>query len=291
MFVVTGITGNVGGEVARRLLAAHLPVRGVVRDVGKGATWAARSCELCAADINDPAALSNAFKGADGVFILVPPNFDPSPDFREAIATAAALSSALEAARPKNVVYLSTIGAQASRSNLLSQHTIIEQALRKLPVPIAFLRPAWFMENSSWEVAPARNGVIPCFLQPLDKSFPMVATSDVGRVAAELLQETSNGHSVVELEGPHRVSPNEIAATFAMLLGHPVKAEVVPRDTWESLFKSQGMKNPTPRIQMLDGFNEGWIEFEHGETGSRKGNVALEAVLRNLTEREGASAS
>ena len=290
MFVVTGITGNVGGEVARRLLAAHLPVRGVVRDVRKGATWAARSCELCAADINDPAALSNAFKGADGVFILVPPNFDPSPDFREAIATAAALSSALEAARPKNVVYLSTIGAQASRSNLLSQHTIIEQALRKLALPITFLRPGWFMENSAWDVAPAKNGVIPCFLQPLDKPVPMVATSDVGRVAAELLQEPSNGHSAVELEGPHRVSPNEIAATFAMLLGHPVKAEAVPRETWESLFKSQGTKNPTPRIQMLDGFNEGWIEFEHGETGSRKGTVELGAVLRKLIERESAAA-
>jgi hypothetical protein len=63
----------------------------------------------------------------------------------------------------------------------------------------------------------------------------------------------------------------------------------VPRDTWESLFKSQGMKNPTPRIQMLDGFNEGWIEFEHGEAGSRKGNVSLNSVLRKLVEREQAS--
>ena len=53
----------------------------------------------------------------------------------------------------------------------------------------------------------------------------MVATSDVGRVAAELFQELSNSHSAVELEGPHRVSPNEIAATFAMLLGRRVKAE------------------------------------------------------------------
>jgi hypothetical protein len=62
--------------------------------------------------------------------------------------------------------------------------------------------------------------------------------------------------------------------------------EAVPRGTWESLFKSQGMKNPTPRIQMLDGFNEGWIEFEGGEAGSRKGSVALETVLRTLIERE-----
>jgi uncharacterized protein YbjT (DUF2867 family) len=122
-------------------------------------------------------------------------------------------------------VYLSTIGAQASRSNLLSQHTIIEQDLRKLALPITFLRPGWFMENSAWDVAPAKNGVILCFLQPLDRPAPMVATSDVGRVAAELFQEPSNSHSAVELGGPHRVSPNEIAATFAMLLGRPVKAE------------------------------------------------------------------
>ena len=52
----------------------------------------------------------------------------------------------------------------------------------------------------------------------------------------------------------------------------------------ESLFKSQGMGNPTPRIQMLDGFNEGWIEFEGGEVGSRKGNITLHTVLRTLID-------
>jgi uncharacterized protein YbjT (DUF2867 family) len=289
MFIVTGITGNVGGEVARRLLAAHLPVRALVRDARKAENWAACGCELRVADINDAASLTDAFKGADGVFILVPPSFDPSPDFREARATAAALSSSLEATRPKRVVYLSTIGAQASRSNLLTQHTIIEQELRKLSVPITFLRPAWYMENSSWDVPSAKNGAIPSFLQPLDKPVPMIATSDVGSVAAELLQENSAGHRIVELESQHRVSPNEIAETFATILGRSVRAEAVPRDTWESLFKSQGMKNPTPRIQMLDGFNEGWIEFEQGKAGSRKGNVSLKSVLQKLIERERAS--
>jgi NAD(P)H dehydrogenase (quinone) len=37
-----------------------------------------------------------------------------------------------------------------------------------------------------------------------------------------------------------------------------------------------------PRMQMLDGFNGGWIEFEGGEHGSRKGDTALEAVLKDL---------
>ena len=146
------------------------------------------------------------------------------------------------------------------------------------------------MENSSWDVArAAKNGVFPSFLQPLDKPVPMVATADIGREAAELIQTTRSGRSVVELEGPHRVTPEEIAATFADLLGRPVRTDAVPRETWESLFLSQGMKNPAPRIQMLDGFNEGWIEFENGEAGSRKGKVELRTVLQRLIERESRS--
>jgi uncharacterized protein YbjT (DUF2867 family) len=288
MFAITGITGQVGGEVASNLLAAQQSVRGVVRDVSKCKAWAERGCELVSADINNAVALTAALKGVEGAFVMVPPNFDPSPDLSEARALAATLSSVLAAARPRRVVYLSTIGAQATRSNLLTQHTIIEQALRKLPMAITFLRPAWFMENFTWDVAPAKNGAIQSFLQPLDKLFPMVATSDIGRVAAELLQETWDGQRVVELEGPRRVTPTEVASSFANLLGSPVRIEEVPRETWEALFKSQGMKNPEPRIQMLDGFNKGWIEFEGKEAGSRKGKVGLETVLRTLIERDSA---
>jgi uncharacterized protein YbjT (DUF2867 family) len=282
-----GITGQVGGVVARALLAAGKPVRAVVRDAGKGQAWADRGCEVALANIEDPAFLSAAFQGAEGVFVLVPPNFDPAPGFPEAQALGAVLRAALEAARPTRVVYLSTIGAQASQSNLLTQHTIIEEAVDKCSMPVTFLRPAWFMENYSWDVAPAsRQGVIASFLQPLDKPVPMVATEDIGRVAATLLQETWASHRIVELEGSQRVTPNEIAAIFAKLMGRPIRMEAVPRESWEALFKSQGMKNPVPRIRMLDGFNEGWIDFERGETGSQKGSVAMETVLRNMIERE-----
>ena len=285
MFAITGVTGKVGREVARNLLDAHQHVRAVVRDTRKGAAWAECGCDVAQADINDSAALTSAFQGAEGVFVLVPPNFDPLPEFPEAEAIAAGLRSALQAARPGRVVYLSTIGAQASQSNLLTQHTIIEKALGDLPAPITFLRPGWFMENSSWDVAPAReNGVISSYLQPLDKPVPMVATADIGRVAAELLQEEWSGRRIVELEGPSRVTPDRIAATLGDLLGRPVRAEAVPRETWESLFRSQGMRNPSPRIRMLDGFNEGWIEFESGEAGSQKGKVGLQAVLQTLIE-------
>jgi uncharacterized protein YbjT (DUF2867 family) len=280
VYVITGITGNVGGSVARALLAAGQPVRAVVRNADKGASWAEQGCEVAVAKMNDAAALTAAFDGAQGVFVLPPPNFDPEPDFPEARVNAAAFRRALEKADPARVVYLSTIGAQATKQNLLTQHTIAEEALSHLPMPIAFLRPGWFMENCSWDVTPARdNGVIPSFLQPLDKPVPMVATADVGRLAAQLLQENWSGRRIVELEGPRRVTPDEIATTLSKILDRPVRMETVPRETWATLFKSQGMKDPMPRIRMLDGFNEGWIDFEGA---SIKGEITLETVLKSL---------
>jgi NAD(P)H dehydrogenase (quinone) len=288
MYAITGITGNVGGSVAHNLLTAGHSVRAVVRDIGKGDVWAERGCEVVKADISDATSLAAAFKGAEGVFVLVPPNFDPAPGFPEARSTAASLKSALERANPGRVVYLSTIGAQARESNLLTQHTMIEQVSGELAMPITFLRPAWFMENFRWDVAAAReSGSIMSFLQPLDKPVPMVATADIGREAAKLLEESWTGRRVVELEGPRRVTPNEVAHTFAEVLGRRVSMDAVPRETWEQLFRSEGIKNPAPRIRMLDGFNEGWIEFENGDAGSRKGEVALKSVLQTLVELEG----
>ena len=286
MYAITGITGDVGGKVARALLNAGHAVRAVIRDPRKGAVWEALGCDVSLADMNDAAALAASFKAASDVFVLLPPNFDPSPDFPETRAIVTALRRALATARPGKVVCISTIGAQAKRENLLTQLTIMEESLGDLPMPITFLRPAWFMENCSWDVAPARDTrVISSFLQPLEKPVPMVATADVGRVAAELLQETWTGRRIIELEGPTRVTPNQIAATFAEIFSHPVQAEAVPRQTWEQLFKSQGMKHPEPRIQMLDGFNQGWIEFEQDETRRRKGRIGLREDLTGLAGR------
>jgi uncharacterized protein YbjT (DUF2867 family) len=287
MFAVTGITGNVGGAVANSLLAAGRKVRAVVRDERKGEEWKRRGCEIAVADIHDAESLKKAFAGAEGVFVMAPPVFDPKPGFPEARSVAAAVRAALEAARPGRVVYLSTIGAQAIKESLLTQHTMIEKELKGTGVPITFLRPGWFMENFSWDVAPAREkGVIPSLLYPLDKVFPMVATEDIGRVAAELLEEKWTGVRVVELEGPLRVSPNDVAATFSKLLGKPVRVELAPHEKWEEMFRAQGMTNPLPRVQMLVGFNEGWIDYESGAAGTRKGKVELETVLKKLFERK-----
>ncbi len=285
MYAITGITGQVGGAVAHALLEAGQKIRAVARDPAKLSHWAARGCEIAVAEMTDSTALTKAFEGTDGVFVLLPPLFDPSPGFTEIRACIGALKLALVAAAPARVVCLSTIGAQATQPNLLNQLGIMEQQFADLDRPVAFLRPAWFMENAAWDVAPARErGVIQSFLQPLDKPFPMVATADIGLHAARTLQETWQGRRVIELEGPSRVTPNDIATAFSAILQRPVRTQAVARDTWEALFVAQGMKHPLPRMQMLDGFNEGWIEFEGGAS-IRKGATTLHSVLRALAAR------
>ncbi|MBV8635565.1 MAG: NmrA family NAD(P)-binding protein [Burkholderiaceae bacterium] len=283
MYAITGITGQVGGALARHLLDAGKPVRAVVRDAEKGKVWLSRGCELAIAAMDDASALKAAFMGAQGVFILLPPVFDPAPDFAEARTYIDAIAPALQAARPERVVCLSTIGAQASEPNLLTQLGMLEHALVDLPMPVAYLRAGWFMENSAWDVTAARDtGVIDSYLAPLERAIPMVATEDVGRVAAELLQQSWQGRRVVQLEGPERIAPLDIAAAFSRILTRQVEAHAVPRDSWAQRFAAQGMNNPGPRMRMLDGFNEGWIALE---VETIKGRVDLETVLRGLAQR------
>lgn len=203
MFAITGITGKVGGATAHALLAAGLPVRAVLRDAGKAENWAQRGCEVAIAEMEDAEALAAAFKGARGVFVLPPSCFDPEPGFPEARAVIDAVARALATARPDKVVCLSTVGAHSTRPNLLSQRTLIELELSRASMPVTFLRPAWFMENVAWDIAGVKaNGMLRSFLQPLDRAIPMVATADIGKVAAELLRQDWVGKRVVELEGP-----------------------------------------------------------------------------------------
>jgi uncharacterized protein YbjT (DUF2867 family) len=286
MYAITGITGKVGGAAARSLLSSHQPVRAVVRDRGKGAPWAQLGCEIAIADSTDAAALTAAFEGASAVFAMLPPVFDPSPGFPEARDFIHALYSALARAKPRKVVALSTIGADAPNPNLLNVLGDLERELGRLPMPITFLRAAWFMENAAWDIAAARQGRIPSYLQPLDRPVPMISADDVGRTAAELMQEEWQGRRVVELEAALRVSPDSLAAAFARALGSPVRAEAVPRDQWEALFRAQGMKNPVPRMQMLDGFNTGWIDFPNRGTNARKGAISLDQAIATLLQRD-----
>jgi len=289
-YAVMGITGQVGGAVARALLAAGHNVRGIVRDQARAAKWESAGVELALGDYSNVDALSAAFRGVDGAFVMLPADFAPSRGYPKARAESLALREALTAAMPSKVVALSSIGAHHPTGlGLITNLQILEETLASLPMPITFLRPAWFMENSVWDIAPAvQTGTISSFLLPLDKPIPMVATPDIGRVAAESLQEIWSGRRIVELEGPSRYSPNDLAEALSVARGRHISAVAVPRNEWDSLFLSQGTSDPAPRIEMLDGFNSDWISFEGNPATHVTGRIDLQSVIQTLVDQRGA---
>jgi len=281
MNAIIGITGQVGGATARALLKAGKPVRGIVRDKAKAAAWEAAGAELVAADVQDAASLEKALQGAEGVA--------PAPGYPENRAILANLRRVLARVRPDRAVYLSSIGAQQDHGlGLITQSHQVEQEMSSLPIANAFIRAAWFLENYQWDVPSAREqGEINVFLNPLDRGFPMVATNDIGELAAITLQQGWQGNRYLELEGPQRYSPLDAAAAFARLLNRPVEARPIPRAEWNALFEQQGMPKgrTAPRIEMLDGFNTGWIDFERTGAEAFKGRQTLEEVLRGLLKK------
>lgn len=286
MYAIMGITGQVGSATARHLLDNGQRIRAIVRDKAKAAAWAARGAEITIADWSDADALAAAFSNTLGAFVMLPANFAPSPDFSEPRALVQTLTAALREARPPKVVALSSIGAQHDRDlGLITQLHLLENALDTLPMPRAHVRAAWFMENIRWDVARAQSeGRLVSYLQPLERAIPMVSTDDIGRTIASTLVETWSGRRVIELEGPRRYSPLDMAQALAAVLEHDVEATTVPRERWAAYFEDEGMPpdRTGPRIAMLDGFNSGWIDFESGTTEHLRGHIPLGYVVDEL---------
>jgi uncharacterized protein YbjT (DUF2867 family) len=285
MYAIMGITGRVGGTAANALLASGQQVRAIVRDANKGAAWAERGAEVAVAEGNDADALQAALTGVEGAFLMTPPYFAPEAGYPETRGIVAAVRRALEAAAPPRIVCLSSVGAhRPSGLGLITQSHIMEQELGDLGIPAAFVRAASFMENVVWDIPSARDsGEFASFLQPLDRAIPMIATADIGHTVAETLRQTWTGRRVIELEGPRPYSPNDVAHVLGDLLGHPVRATAAPREEWESLFERAGMPHGRTwaRMEMLDGFNSGWITFEREGTESVIGPTPLEEALRS----------
>jgi len=106
------VTGQVGGAIADNLLSKKKQVRAIVRNPEKARPWKERGAEIAVADYDDAEALMAAFKGAEGVFVMIPPNYAPTPGFVETRTTLPALHKALSKALPAKAVDLSSIGAQ-----------------------------------------------------------------------------------------------------------------------------------------------------------------------------------
>jgi len=270
MFVIVGATGNTGRVAAETLLAAGQKVRVVVRSADAAAAWKEKGAEAAVATLADAGALEAAFRGATGVYFLVPPDVRSEDYLGQARRYTENAARALVAAGVPHVVLLSSVGAhQAAGTGPIASVREAEQVFSQVPdLARTFLRPSYFLDNwaSALPVAKAQ-GVLPTFL-PVGLTIPQIATVDIGRAAARaLLDPPARGETrVVDLVGAVDASANDIAKAVSDLLGKPVAAVEQPLDAIVATFQSFGMSAHLAGLyrEMLEGILNGTVAYPAG---------------------------
>lgn len=283
MFVITGATGHTGSVAAETLLAAGKKVRAVVRDAAKAERLKALGAEVFVADLTDQAALASAVRGAEGMFVLSPPDVTAKDFIADRKQLTQRQIDTLAAEKVPHVVLLSSIGAQqpAGTGPILSVRNM-EQQLRASGLAATFVRAGYFVENWGAVVHPVKSdGVLPSFIAA-GQRVPSVSTPDIGKALAQALLDGPRGVRVIELSGPSDVSPNDVAAAFSRILGKPVSVAEAPLDAVVPTFTSFGISENIAGLfrEMYQGLADGTVVAAPGE--HVRGTTSLETTLRAL---------
>jgi uncharacterized protein YbjT (DUF2867 family) len=222
MYVLMGANGNITSKAVKRLLERGGKVRVIGRDAARLEPARNAGAELAIGEALDAGFLAEAFRGAQAVYAMVPPDYG-TPDHRKyQNALGGAIAKAIVGSGVRAVVSLSSVGASlpGGTGPIAGLHDQ-EQRLDGLEgVDILHLRAAYFMENHLHAIPAIRAaGVYPGMIAP-DVPIAMIATQDIAEVVAdELVGRRFEGHSVRHLLGPRSYTMSEAARILGAAIG------------------------------------------------------------------------
>jgi uncharacterized protein YbjT (DUF2867 family) len=290
MIAVMGATGHTGRRLAELLLESGEKVRALGRSQDKLAPLAKMGAEVMAGDAGDARFLASAFRGAEGVFTLIPPDAHAA-DYRglqDSIGEATA--KAIRESGVRRVVFLSSVGADvpAGTGPIAGLHAQ-EARLRKLEdVHVLSLRAGYFFENFYESLGLIRHQGINGGAVAPDVPIPMIATRDIADAAARALRERDfQGFTVRELLGPRDLTQAEATRILGARIGKPdLKYVQFPYGDFTKALLQAGLSESVAGLytEMSRALNEGKVKSVEGRRKENTTPTRFEDFAAELEE-------
>ena len=255
IIAVFGATGAQGGGLVSAILDdkdGEFAVRAITRnpDSDKAKELAARGAEVVKADLDDPASVEQAFKGAYGAFCLT--NFWEHFSPQKETAQGKTLAEAAKAAGIQHAIW-STFEDTRDYIPLTDDRMPTLQENYKVPhfdakadadkyftdlgVPTTFLYTSGYWENFitfGWGPQKAEDGSLFIAFPMDDVKLPGIAVDDIGRCALGIFKRGKDYIGKTVGVASEHLTGTEIAQALSESLGKLITYNAVPADVYRS---------------------------------------------------------
>jgi uncharacterized protein YbjT (DUF2867 family) len=251
--VITTPTGNIGKHALQQLLQAGSDVSVIVRQPEKLSDSIRSRVKIYQGSITDVGLVTKAFRGAKAALWVTPPSFTHPDVAAYHSELGAVAATAIKESRIPYVVNVSSAGAHLENAGPISGLAAVERHMNAVAENIVHLRPGFFMENFLQQIEPIKNDGAIYEPIPGDLPYPIIATRDIGAVAARLLRETNwSGHQTRGLHGPADLTFADAAKILSDAIGKPVNYVQITPDRAYQAFLGMGAS---------PGFAKGLVEM------------------------------
>jgi uncharacterized protein YbjT (DUF2867 family) len=287
-YAITGATGNIGRVISEKLLAKGHAVRAIARSEKNLQFLKDKGAELCAGSMEDEDFLTTAYRGADGVFAMIPPHLQSEDYFAFANRIGKNHVKAIQSAGVKHVVALSSIGAHLEKgSGIVESLFHFEQQLKELQVVnVLVLRPSYFMDNIYMQIDIIKNmGIAGSPVAP-DISMPVVATQDIADVAARRLSSPAfEGHETEYVLGERNLTYTEITGVLGKALGKDnLRYVPFPYEEAKKGMVQMGLSENIAGllVELADGINNGRLLDHYVRTPENTTKTTIEEFAESF---------
>jgi uncharacterized protein YbjT (DUF2867 family) len=288
MITVMGASGHVGGEIADLLIESGEKVRALGRSVEKLERVAGKGATVLTGGADDAVFLTDAFRGADAAFTLLPPDVRAADYRRQQDGQGEAIAAAIRNSGLRYVVFLSSLGADLAEGTgpIAGLHAHEERLRRLSGVNVLVLRPAYFFENFFDTMELVRQQGINGGPIAGDLPFPMIATRDVAAVAARALRQRDwHGVVVRELLGERDLTFAEATRIIGERIGKRDLSYVqFPYADFSASLVQMGVSPNVAGLyaEMARAVNEGRVKSREGRRSENTTPTRFEAFADTL---------